>query len=382
MNYPLQRRQALARSLKKHGVDSFLVTNPINVTYLTGFTGDSSFYFASARHSILVSDTRFEAQIREECPGLEATIRGHNKTTHEAAAEVVNKAGAKAVGVEATHLTLGDLEFFEGASSKATFVPVKGVIEAQRVIKDVSEVEKIREAVRVAERAFRMFAATIWETDTEKVMADAMEGYVRRCGARWTSFPPIIAVGERGALPHAPPTGKRLQEGSKLLIDWGADLLYKSDLTRTLRNPFTITPTRANKDERTKYSLEEIYDVVLQAQTAALNAIRPGVKARDVDAAARQVFASAKIRNHSGLRLSELFTHGLGHGIGLDIHEAPRVRENSDDVLEEGMVITLEPGIYIPNWGGVRIEDDVLITPNGATLLTTLPREFGALNIG
>jgi Xaa-Pro aminopeptidase len=132
---------------------------------------------------------------------------------------------------------------------------------------------------------------------------------------------------------------------------------------------------------RALYNFEEIYEAVLKAQTAAMKAIRPGVAARDVDAAARGVFASMKLKEHPEIRLEDYFTHGLGHGIGLEIHEAPRVRSNSDDVLEAGMVITLEPGIYLPGWGGIRIEDDFLITTDGAVLLTTLPREFEAARI-
>lgn len=381
MNFFRQRRSVLSQLLEARGLDGFLVTAPANVTYLTGFTGEDSFYAALPKNEVLVSDTRFEGQIAEECPGLAAVIRGHDKTTPEAAAEVLTKAGAKAVGVEANRLTVGDLEYLKALAPKVTFVPVAGAVEAQRAVKDPGEVESIREAVRVAERAFRMFAATLRETDTEKDMADALEGFVRRAGARGTSFPPIVAVGERGALPHAPPTARTLGEGSKLLVDWGADLLYKSDLTRTLRSPFATAPSRRNKPERVGYDFEELYAVVLAAQDAALAAVRPGVPARDVDAAARKVFAGYKFKSdrHSDIRLGDYFTHGLGHGIGLEVHEAPRVRANSDDVLEAGMVITLEPGVYLPGWGGIRIEDDVLVTHDGGKLLTTLPRDLAAL---
>jgi Xaa-Pro aminopeptidase len=379
MNYPLQRRQALVQSLRKHSVDAFLVTTPVNVTYLAGFTGDSSFYFGTSRNSILISDSRFEEQIKEECPAIEAHIRGHNKTTYEAAGEVLVKSGVKAVGVEGNRITLGELEALKESAPKVTFVPINGLIEGQRVIKDPSETEKIRESVRVAERAFRMFTATLRESDTEKDMVDALENYVRRSGARGTSFPPIVAVGERGALPHAPPTGKQLVEGSKLLIDWGADMTYKSDLTRTLRSPFITSPTRRNKYERVGLNFEEVYQVVLNAQNAALAEIRPGVKAKDVDAAARKVIASAKLRTRTDVKLGDCFTHGLGHGIGLEVHESPRIRANSEDVLESGMVITIEPAVYIPGWGGVRIEDDVLVTHNSCTLLSILPREPGLL---
>ena len=408
MNYQLQRRQNLIQALKGKSLDAFLVTSPANVTYLTGFTGEASFYIATARNNILVSDPRFEEQIREECfgaggreaieppatypqtiksaggkeVGFEAHIRPHNKTTYESAAEILTKTGAKAVGVEGNRLTLGELELLKGLAPKATFVPVDGMIEAQRVIKDAGEIVRIREAVQLAERAFRMFAATVRETDTEKDMADALEGYVRRVGARGSPFPPIVAVGERGALPHATPTAQQLLEGSKVIVDWGADLLYKSDITRTLQSPFGGTPNRKNKIERAGLPFEGIYDVVLAAQNAAIAAIRPGVPARDVDAAARKYLATATVKGRSALKLGDYFTHGLGHGIGLEIHEAPRIRANSDDVLEIGMVVTIEPGVYIPGWGGVRIEDDVLVTHNGATLLTSLPRELGTIGSG
>lgn len=379
MNYLQQRRQILVQNLKTSSAEAFLITNPVNVTYLTGFTGDDSFYFGSAKNSIVISDTRYEEQIKEECPGLDASIRGHNKTTYEVAAEVLNKSGVKSVAVEEDQITLGVLEQLRTLAPKVTFVPVSGVVEKQRLLKDPGEIEKIKEAVRVAERAFRMFIATVREADTEKDMVDSLENYIRRCGARGSSFPPIVAVGERGALPHAPPTGKVLGDGTKLLVDWGADMLYKSDITRTLKSPFGTSPTRRNKYERVGVRFDEVYNIVLQAQEAALAAVGPGVKVKDVDAAARKVFASAKLRDASDLKLADHFTHGLGHGIGLEVHEAPRVRANSDDVLENGMVITLEPGLYIPGWGGVRIEDDILVTPHGASLLTTLPREIMSL---
>ncbi len=379
MNYLLQRRSTLAQTLKARDLDAFLVTTPVNVTYLTGFTGGDSFYAATPKHEMLISDTRFEEQIKEECPALDAHIRPHTRTTLEAAAEVLTKSGARSVGVEGNRITHGDLESLKQLAPKLTVVSLDGIIEAQRVVKDPGEVEMIREAVRVAERGFRMFVATLREADTEKDMVDALEGYVRRAGGRSTAFPPIVAVGERGALPHAPPTSKQLGDGSKVLVDWGADLLYKSDMTRTLRSPFGTAPSRRNKQERIGYNFDELYAVVLAAQNAALAAIRPGVKAKDVDAAARKSMASARLAKHADLKLADFFTHGLGHGIGLETHEAPKVRANSEDVLEAGMVITIEPGIYIPDWGGIRIEDDVLVTHDGCKLLSTLPREASTL---
>ena len=372
MNYYSQRRQTLVRDLKQAGLDALLISDPVNVFYLTGFTGDSSYFLASPKHSILVSDTRFEAQIAEECPGLEAVIRGHDKTTDEAVGEVLTKAGLKAVGLESRHATLAWVESLATQAPKCTFAGAGARVEELRLVKDASEIEHIRAAVGVAERAFAMFKAMLRETDSEKDLADAMDHYVRRAGGNRTSFPVIAAIGERGALPHAPPTAQLVGEGSKILIDWGAVLNgYHSDLTRSFRSPFLMAPTRKNKAERVSHNFEKVYDIVLRSQAAALNAIREGVAAKDVDAAARKVIGDAGYGDH--------FTHGLGHGLGLQTHEAPRVRKNSEDVLQAGMVITIEPGIYIPGWGGVRIEDDVLVRRDGYTLLSSLPRELAEI---
>jgi Xaa-Pro aminopeptidase len=387
MNYPALRRQALIHSLKNdpQNLDAALITCPVNVTYLTGFSGDSSSVVVTEKKSILISDQRFEAQIKEECADygrgqeFELHIRPHNKTTTEATAEVLTKLGVKSVAVEASRLSIGELESLRTLAPKATFSSQNDLVESLRAVKDMSEIEKIREAVRVAERAFKMFIATLRPADTEKDMVDALDGFLRRAGARGSAFPPIVAVGERGALPHAPPGNRPLEDASKLLIDWGADLVYKSDLTRTIRSPFLTTPTRKNKFERVGFTFEEVYKVVLEAQNAAFAEIRPGARAKDIDAAARKVISSAKLRSDPSAKLGEYFTHGLGHGIGLEIHENPRIRANSEHVLEAGMVITIEPGVYIPGWGGVRIEDDVLVTRDGYTLLTTLPRDLSPI---
>src|SRR6185437_10157683 len=384
MNYYSLRRQTLIRNLKKdpQGPDAALITCPVNVTYLSGFTGEASFIAVTPKASILISDTRFEAQIREECPEagkggeLELAIRSYNRTTMESTAEVLTKLGVKSVAVESNRISFGELEEIRTLVPRATFVPMADLVETLRTVKDMGEVEKIRDAVRVAERAYLMFIAMLRPADTEKDMVDALDSYMRRAGARCAAFPTIVAAGERGALPHAPPTSRQLEDSSKLLIDWGADLIYKSDMTRTIRSPFVTTPTRRNKFERVGFSLEEVHGVVLAAQNAALAEIRPGAKAKDVDAAARKVIAGTKLRSDPSIKLSDCFTHGLGHGIGLEIHEKPRIRPNSEDVLEAGMVVTVEPGLYLPGWGGVRIEDDVLVTRDGHTLLTSVPRDL------
>lgn len=376
MDYPTYRRLALARAVAADGLDALLVTHPANVTYLTGFRGDSSYAVAGTKEFILVSDGRFERQIADECPGLDVYIRPHDQRVHEAAAAVLTKSGARAVGLEADHATLGLLAALQAAGPKLTFVPVAGRVERLRAVKDAGEVEHIRAAVRAAEQAFGMFRAMLRETDTEKTMADALDAFLRRAGAAGSAFPPIVAVGDRGALPHAPPTDRPLAEGSKLLVDWGADRGYKSDLTRTFRNPFGTSPSRKNKAERTAFHYEEIAAAVAAAHDAAVAELRDGAAGKAPDTAARKALAKVRLKDGGRVNLADHFTHGLGHGIGLEVHEAPQLRANSVDTLEAGMVVTVEPGVYLPDWGGVRLEDDYLITPDGAVRLSTLPREF------
>jgi Xaa-Pro aminopeptidase len=376
MDYTTSRRANLLRDCKGDGVDGLLVTSPTNVRYLTGFTGSSGAVVLSAKHAILVSDGRYEEQIKDECVGLDVHIRPHTKTLTEATAEVLTKAGLKTVGFEAEHLSVSTLAGLTDKAGKATFAPLAGKVEHLRAVKDPSEMELIRTAVGIAERAFRMFVALLRDTDTEKELADAMEQYIRRAGGLRSSFPPLIAAGERGALPHARPTDRVIGESSKLLVDWGADVGYKSDLTRTLKSPFPVPPLRKSKDERTAYPFDAVYEAVRQAHVAAVGELGAGAKAKDVDTAARKA-----LTRHSpkGVDLNDHFTHGLGHGIGLDTHEAPQLRQNSDAVLEAGSVVTIEPGVYLPGWGGVRIEDDYHITKDGPVRLGTLPHDPSAI---
>ena len=373
MNYVHQRRANLFRDVKADGVDAFLVTDPSNVTYLSGFEGDGGYLVVTPKQALLVTDGRFEEQLREENPELEAVIRPHTKTIQEATAETLAKLGVKTVGFEANHVSMALLEGLKEKGPKLTFAPIGPKIEQLRAIKDPSEIEQIRVAVRIAERAFQMFQAFLTDRDTEKDSVDAMESYLRRAGARGSSFPTIVAYGERGALPHAQPTNRMLLENSKLLVDWGADAGYKSDLTRTFRSPFSVAPNRKNRNERVGMKFQDIFDAVREAQQAAVAALRHGVPAKDVDSAARKVLTT-----HN---LNDYFTHGLGHGIGLEVHESPQIRQNSDAVLEAGMVVTLEPAVYIPGWGGVRLEDMFLVTKDDAPIrLTTLPQDAGAVS--
>jgi Xaa-Pro aminopeptidase len=360
MDYAAQRRQNLARCLADEGLDALLNTSPISVSYLTGFSGDSSHLILAPGRAVLVSDARYTEQIAAECPGLETVIRPTAQTVLQASAGVLNRLGARAIGFESNHLTVADWETFRDLVKTAEWKPGRDRVERLRAVKDPSEVAAIREAIDFAERAFTVFRALLRPEDREKDLCDALDHYMRRTGAQGASFPSIVAVGERAALPHAPPTEKAVAEDDLLLVDWGASgRFYKSDLTR-------ILSTR-----RISPKLEEVYKVVLTAQERAIRTIRPGVKGCDVDAAARTVIAEAGY--------GDFFGHGLGHGIGLQVHEGPALRPDSDAVLEPGMVTTVEPGIYLPGWGGVRIEDDVLVTPDGCEVLTRVAKDLASI---
>ena len=353
-----RRREALVRSLAAEGVDAFLVVSFTNVSYLTGFTGDDSTLLLSPSRSIVISDGRYTAQLAAECPDVEHHIRPVGQLMNTGVAEVTKKLGLKNLGVEATSILLSDYEELKSLAVGLELKPISRKVEALRVIKDEEEIAETRRAVAYAERAFAMLRAGLRLDETEKDVTDTLEAYLRRCGATGASFPPIIAVGKHAALPHYHGTAvTRVGEDDFLLVDWGASAgphHYKSDLTRVL-----VTGKVTSK-------FEEVYRLVLAAQLAGIAAIRPGVTGRQVDAEARAVI--------EGAGYGRYFDHGLGHGLGMDIHEAPRLRRESETVLQPGMIVTVEPGIYLSDWGGIRIEDDVLVTPDGHEVLTSVPK--------
>ncbi|HEX3151748.1 MAG TPA: Xaa-Pro peptidase family protein [Gemmataceae bacterium] len=358
-----RRRDDLSRAVREARLDALLVAKACNVFYLTGFTGDSSYLLITPSRVVLISDDRFRTQIGQECPELETNIRGHNRNTYQAVGDVVTKLGLRNVGVEASGVTLEAFEHLKNECKAANLVGTSGLVEQFRAIKDETEIEAIRQAIRVAEQGFAALQATIRRSDTEKDVSDMLDGYVRRAGGDGMAFPTIVGVGERSALPHANLSGRRVESSPFYLLDWGAKKAqYHSDLTRVR------WASGARRERDVESRLKKMYTVVLEAQTRAIAALRPGVSVKIVDAAARADIAEAGFGDY--------FNHGLGHGIGLEIHEAPAIRSNSEDVLQAGMVVTIEPGIYLPDFAGVRIEDDILITPDGPVVLTNLPKDW------
>lgn len=354
------RRQKLLHHLKSvgAGADALLVSNFTNVTYLTGFTGDDSFLYVGRDGTTLISDGRYTTQISQECPTLDVYIRSQKETIVAAAAKVAKKHRPAKLAFESSTVTVAQLEKLREELKNTDLFGIDGAVEELRLIKDADEVEEIRRAVRQAEKGFEVLRAELQGTRTEREVAYDLEHSMRRFGAKGASFPPIVAVGARAALPHARPTDELISAADFVLVDWGADGRsgYKSDLTRVLATGKIST------------KLEKVYGVVLKAQLAGIKAVRAGARCCDVDAAARKVIEDAGFGKH--------FNHGLGHGIGLDIHEGPRLSAASERELKAGMVVTIEPGIYLEGWGGVRIEDDVLVTRSGCEILTHCPKDF------
>jgi Xaa-Pro aminopeptidase len=350
------RRDKLRRLVAKESLEGLLVTSFANVTWLTGFTGDDSHLVLGSSDEVLVTDSRYTTQLQDECPKLRLAVRPTGTSIVEADTKVIKSARFKQVGVEGNSLSVAAYEKLVKDLPKVTFKTTAGLVEQLRAIKDQEEIAEIREAIWFADKAFAVMRASLAGYATEKQAADHLEHQMRLFGATRAAFPPIVAAGLRAALPHAQATDRPLDD-DLVLVDWGArGRLYVSDLTRVL-----VTGKISPK-------LERVYGVVLQAQERAIAAIKPGVTCQDVDMAARQTIADAGFGKYFG--------HSVGHGIGLAVHEAPSLAPKKEEPLKVGMVVTVEPGIYLPGWGGIRIEDDVLVTRTGHEVLSSVPKEL------
>ncbi len=355
------RQSQLRKLLRRAESSALLVSSPANITYLTGFTGGDSLFILMRNSGTLVSDARYEQQIEEECPGTNVFIRRQAESTLNAAGEIIKQFRLSSILVESDSLTLGQFESLKSQLTGTELGMSQGLVEQLREIKDDWEIHQIRRAVRIAERAFCAVKEGLTAESTESEIARDLEFMIRKLGGRGLAFPAIVGVGPRSALPHGHPQQHQLKEYPFVLIDWGANEgLYLSDLTRVL-----VTSRLPAKFER-------IYNDVLKAHEVASQLLRPGAKMSDIDRAARTVLDDAG--------LGKRFTHGLGHGFGLEIHESVRLSKGNDRLLAPGMVVTIEPGVYFPDWGGIRIEDDYWITDDGCERLSTLPRDLPSMH--
>jgi Xaa-Pro aminopeptidase len=356
------RRKKLRALLAKAEADTLLVTNFKNVTYLTGFTGDDSYLLVTPGNETLVTDMRYTTQLADECPGLALAVRQQGETMAYFVAGVIGREKIERLGIEGHSATVSLERSLAKVLPNMTFVVTENLVERLRMVKDKDEIKATRRACQQAQRAFDEALARVSTSTTEADLAAELEYQARLAGAKGLSFPAIVAVNERAALPHATPSKRRLGESDFVLVDWGVSSgLYMSDLTRVI-----VTGKISPK-------LRKVYGVVLKAQVAAIDAIRPGVSCEQVDRVARQIITRAG--------WGKLFGHGLGHGTGLEIHEAPRLAKGQKTKLEPGMIVTVEPGVYFPGWGGVRIEDDILVTRTGHEVLTEVPKQLGDLTL-
>jgi Xaa-Pro aminopeptidase len=337
-------------------IDSLLVTGRENVRYLTGYTGSNGLLLLLRDgEPVFFTDPRYEIQSRQEVAGNTVIVRQGGLA--KAAAAVLKRKRLRRIGFERAHLSYDQYVFFEDSLPGKRLLPVGPLIELQRMVKSEDELALIRRSVLTNSAAFERTVKKIRPGMRESDVAAEIDYQMRRLGAEKPAFDTIVAAGERTALPHASPTSRKLGSNELLLIDVGSfQAGYASDMTRMLH--LGPVPRKVGA----------MYRAVLEAQLAALDAVREGTTAARVDRAAREVLA-----RHG---LDKQFTHSTGHGLGLEIHEPPRLGKKDKTRLQAGMAITIEPGAYVENFGGIRIEDTVIVTRTGCEILTPTPKEL------
>lgn len=344
----------LRETLKEKGIDALLVTNSYNRRYITGFTGSAGVAIISADDAVFITDFRYTEQAAVQVKDFR--IVKHEKTIIEEVAAQVKHMGIKKLGFEKDDLSYGMFEMYD-EKVDAELNPVSGIVEKLRLVKTEDEIEVLKQAAKIADDAFAHICTFIKPGVTELQVSNELEMFMRNEGATSSSFDIIVASGERGALPHGVASDKVIQSGELVTLDFGA--LYNgyiSDITRTV--------AVGEVSEK----LKEIYEVTRFAQELALEQIKSGMTGIEADAIARDHIKSKGY--------GEAFGHSTGHGIGLEVHESPALSFRSETKLEPNMAVTVEPGIYLPGIGGVRIEDDIIITEEGNYRLTHSPKEL------
>ncbi|WP_028548794.1 M24 family metallopeptidase [Paenibacillus sp. UNC451MF] len=353
------RIERLRTVLQEQGLKALLITNAVNRLYMTGFTGSSGIVLISETKAYLLTDFRYMTQAPAQATAFE--VVEHAPNPMETARDLLTKQGISKVGFEQNDMTYGAYQTTAKALSGIELAATDGIVEKLRVIKDESEIAVLQEAADLADRTFTHILNFLKPGAKEADIALEMEMFVRKNGAASTSFETIVASGERSALPHGKASDRILQADEFVTLDYGAYYKrYCSDITRTV---VVGKPTDKHK---------EIYNIVLEAQMTALDKIKPGMTGKEADAVARDI-----IQRYG---YGDYFGHGTGHGLGMEVHEAPRLSKNGETVLTPGMVVTVEPGIYLPGFGGVRIEDDIVVTDTGIKILTHSSKDLIALD--
>lgn len=350
-----ERITAVRQKLAEWEVEGLLIASPSNRRWLSGFTGSNGQLLVTTNQAFIATDFRYFTQAGREAPAF--ALFKHNRSI-EATQNLMAEAGVHRVAIEAKHTTLEQLEELKQVNNVSWF-PQEKTVEPLRMIKTAVELEAIQKACAITDAVMTLVPQSLEVGMTEYEMAWELEKSMRQAGAEALAFDIIVSSGENSPLPHHHPGSRRLQQGDAVIIDMGAQVDgYKSDLTRS----FYL-------DNKASVPYFELYNLVLRAQTAVFENAKPGMNLKEVDALARDVFVRAGHGDHFG--------HGLGHGLGLDIHEFPffSPRASEADTVEVGMVVTIEPGCYIPNGAGIRIEDTALMTEEGLVPLTHCPKQ-------
>jgi Xaa-Pro aminopeptidase len=356
------RLRRLRQDAASAGAPVVLITNPVNVTYLSGFAGSAGMLLVTSDRAVLLVDGRYEAAARAvfERTGFEGEAARVEGGYDAALGALASRIGAAGIAFEAEAVTVQQLSRWKTLLDRVEWVPTERLVGSRRAVKDAFEIERLRDAGRRLSEIARLLPQWVRPGRTERNVAAEILQALDRAGFSGPAFPPIVAGGPNSAYPHARPTDRRLSDGDLVTLDFGGVLDgYCGDLTRVC-GIGRVTDAARN-----------LYDVVRSAHGAAVAAVRPGVLGSEVDRAARSVFEAAG--------LAQAFLHSTGHGLGLEVHEAPRLgRAGSpdDEPLVEGMVATVEPGAYVEGLAGARLEDDVLVTAGGCQLLTDAPREL------
>ncbi|MEO7987439.1 MAG: Xaa-Pro peptidase family protein [Gemmatimonadales bacterium] len=346
----LERQTALRAAIDDEGLDALLVTHLPNIRYLTGFSGSAAMLVVRRDATVLITDFRYASQANTEA-GAAASVEVDQKSVWDRLGRVLAADPPATLGIESQDVSVRDAERISG-HTRARVSPTADLVERLRVVKSPEEVAAVRSAAELAQDALAEVLPGVRAGQTELEIGAALESALRRRGSEWHPFPTIVASGPRSALPHAHTTQRPVGPGEWLLLDFGAQVDgYCADLTRTV-----IVGGRADDRQRA------VYELVRTAQERALTGIRAGMTGREADSLARDVIAARGF--------GESFGHSLGHGLGLEVHEAPRLAPTAEFPLPAGAVVTVEPGVYLEGWGGVRLEDDVWLAAEGPVRLS------------
>ncbi|MBY6271616.1 MAG: aminopeptidase P family protein [Caldibacillus debilis] len=350
----MEKLEKIRKKISELGVDGLLIMSPSNRRYVSGFTGTAGAALITLDEAFFITDFRYVEQAKKQAPDF--TVVRHKGSIIEEVKNLCSRKGWKRIGFEEQHVTYALYREMENRLP-AELVPVSGAVEKLRLIKSEAEIKIIKVAADIADAAFKHILDYIKPGVTEMEVANELEHFMKKCGASAVSFETIVASGHRSALPHGVASEKVIEKGDMVTLDYGAVYQgYVSDITRTVS---VGEPSD---------TLKEIYGIVLEAQRKGVEAIRPGMTGKEADAVCRSYIAEKGY--------GEYFGHSTGHGIGLEVHEGPALSERSDEVLAENMVVTVEPGIYLPGVGGVRIEDDILLSEKENIRLTHSTKEL------